>query len=227
MKYVLLNRNNEVVDILDGYIRYIKLQSSNGIVVACEETEGTGVIGSDCDTHYVLQNADMQSNPDAVRVMKYEEIPSDVRPGLAYYNPETGELVCDLESAKLMKQEVNKILFAQYLAAHPLTWVDGKEYGITLEDQSEISLNINQYQIAQQAGVEAPVLEWHARQEGCVPWSLENLVTLSLAITQAVYPLYHKMNQYKTSIFEATSIDELEDIELTYEDKIEEDEEAE
>ena len=32
--YVLLNRENIVVDILDN-LRYIKLQSSNGIVVAC------------------------------------------------------------------------------------------------------------------------------------------------------------------------------------------------
>ena len=42
--YVLLNRENIVVDILDN-LRYIKLQSSNGIVVACSKEEGTGVIG--------------------------------------------------------------------------------------------------------------------------------------------------------------------------------------
>ena len=51
--YILLNRENVVVDIL-AEARYIKLQSSNGIVVACGEDEGTGVIGSDCDTHYTL-----------------------------------------------------------------------------------------------------------------------------------------------------------------------------
>ena len=216
MKYILLNRKNIVVDILDE-VRYIKLQSSNGIVVACEEHEGTGVIGSDCDTHYTLIKADMNSDPNAVRVMAFEEIPSDVRPNLAYLDTETGELVCDLESAKLMKQEVNKTLFAEYLATHPLTWVDGKEYGVTLEDQSEISLNINQYQIALQAGVEKPTLEWHARQEGCKPWPVEQLVELSLAITNTVYPIYHKMNQYKTAIFSSTSFEELEAIKLTYE----------
>ena len=217
MKYVLLNRKNIVVDILDNNIRYIKLQSSNGITVACEENEGTGVIGSDCDTHYVLIKADMNSNPDAVRVVEFEEIPSDVRPNLSYLDTETGKLVCDLEHAKLMKQEENKLLFAEYLASHPLTWGDGKEYGITLEDQSEISLNINQYQIALEAGVENPTLEWHARQEGCLPWSVDQLVELSLAITRAVYPVYHKMNQYKTAIFNSENIEELEAIELNYE----------
>lgn len=220
MKYVLLNRKNVVVDILDE-IRYIKLQSSNGIVVACGENEGTGVIGSDCDTHYILIKADTNSNPNAVRVMELEEIPSDVRPNLAYLNTETGELVCNLEDAKLMKQEENKKLFAEYLASHPLTWVDGKEYGITLEDQSEISLNLNQYQVALEAGVEEPTLEWHARQEGCVAWSVDQLVGLSLAISRAVYPFYRKMNLYKTSIFNSSTIEELESITLSYETETE------
>lgn len=223
MKHILLNRKNVVVDILDE-VRYIKLQSLSGYVIGCEEPEGTGVIGSDCDTHYTLIKADMNSDPNAVRVMELEEVPSDIRPNLAYLDTETGELVCDLENAKLMKQEANKALFAEYLNAHPLTWVDGKEYGITLEDQSEISLNINQYQIAVEAGVEEPTLEWHARQEGCTPWSLNQLVALSMAISRAVYPLYHKMNQYKTAIFESTSIEELEAIDLAYEEKTEEEE---
>lgn len=221
MKYILINRKNIVVDILDE-VRYIKLQSSNGIVVGCEEGEGTGVIGSDANTHYTLIKADINNDSNAVRVMKVEEIPSDVRPNLAYLNAETGELVCDLENAKLMKQEENKALFAEYLATHPLTWVDGKEYGITLEDQSEISLNINQYQIAVNAGVENPVLEWHARQEGCKPWSVDKLVELSLAITNVVYPLYHKMNQYKTLIFNSESIEELENLKLIYEENSDE-----
>lgn len=219
MYYVLVNRSNIVVDILHGYIRYIKLQSSNGITVACEEHEGTGVIGSDCDTHYTLIKADTMSNPNAVRVMAFEEIPSDIRPGLAYYDPEANSLVCDLEYAKQVKQEENKVLFAEYLANHPLVWVDGKEYGITEEDQSEISLNLNQYQLALQAGIENPTLEWHAKQEECSAWSAERLVALSMSISQAVYPVYHKMQQYKTAIYSAETIEEIESIKLQYEEQ--------
>lgn len=109
MKYILLNRKN----ILDE-ARYIKLQSSNGIIIACEENEGTGVIGSDANIHYTLIRADINNNPDAVRIMELEETISDVRPNLAYLDTETNELICDLENAKLMKQEVNKALFAEY-----------------------------------------------------------------------------------------------------------------
>lgn len=215
--YVLLNRGNIVVDILDN-LRYIKLQSSNGIVVACSEEEGTGVIGSDCDTHYVLIQADTINSPNAVRVIEVEEIPSNVTPNLYKFDNETQSFVYrySLDEAKELKQEKNKLLFAEYLASHPLTWTDGKEYGVTMEDQSEISLNLSQYQIAVQAGIESPTLEWHARHEECQPWTLENLVALSMSISAAVYPMYRQMQQYKISIYGASSLEELEQVKLDY-----------
>lgn len=215
--YVLVNRENIVVDILE-YIRYIKLQSSNGIVVACSEEEGTGVIGSDCDTHYVLIQADTVNSPNAVRIIEVDEVPSSVTPNLYKFDNETKSFVYrySLDEAKELKQEKNKMLFAEYLASHPLTWNDGKEYGVTMEDQSEISLNLSQYQIAVQTGIESPTLEWHARHEECEPWTLENLVALSMSISAAVYPMYRKMQQYKISIYGATSLEELDKVELSY-----------
>ena len=215
--YILLNRENVVVDIL-AEARYIKLQSSNGIVVACGEDEGTGVIGSNCDTHYTLVKADILNQPNAVTVLELEEVPSNIIPNYSIYNFEDKTFTTDLNQVKYDKQEKNKMLFAEYLATHPLTWVDGKEYGITQEDQSEISLNINQYQVAVAAKVENPTLEWHARHEECQPWTLEQLVALSLAISEVVYPKYHQMQEYKTQIFGAKTIDELAAIELNYED---------
>lgn len=220
--YVLVNRENIVVDILD-YIRYIKLQSSNGIVVACSEEEGTGVIGSDCDTHYVLIQADTVNSPNAVRIIEIDEVPSNVTPNLYKFDNETQSFIYrySLDEAKELKQEKNKMLFAEYLASHPLTWNDGKEYGVTMEDQSEISLNLSQYQIAVQTGIESPTLEWHARHEECEPWTLENLVALSMSISAAVYPMYRKMQQYKISIYGATSLEELDKVELNYVEKAE------
>lgn len=214
--YILLNRANKVVDILPE-ARYTKLLSEQGIVIACEETEGTGIIGSDCNTHYTLIRTDTQNSPDAVNVYELESIPSEVVAGYYYYDPSTGEFSCNLEEAQYAKQEENKVAFASYLNSHPLTWVDGKQYGITQEDQSEIALNINQYQVAVAAGVESPTLEWHAKQEECYPWSLEQLSALSLAISDVVYPKYHQMQEYKTAIFATTSIAELNAIELNYE----------
>lgn len=90
-----------------------------------------------------------------------------------------------------------------------------------MEDQSEISLNLSQYQIAIQAGVKSPTLEWHARHEKCQPWTLENLVALSMSISAAVYPMYRQMQQYKISIYGASSLEELEQVELDYADQAE------
>ena len=94
--YILLNRENVVVDNL-AVARYIKLQSSNGIVVACGEDEGTGVIGSDCDTHYTLVKADTLNQSNAVTVLEIEEIPSNVTPGYSVYNSEDGTFTTDLD----------------------------------------------------------------------------------------------------------------------------------
>lgn len=216
--YVLLNRENIVVDIL-SYIRYIKLQSSNGIVVACEEDEGTGVIGSDCDTHYTLVKSDTLNSPNAVRIMECEEIPSNVTPNLYKYNTETQsfEYRYTLDEAKELKQTENKALFAAYLETHPLTWVDGKEYGVTMEDQSEIQLNLSQYEVAVAAGSRATTLEWHARHEECTPWTRENLIALSLDIAEFVYPMYRQCQSYKIAIYGAETIEELNAVELIYE----------
>lgn len=241
--YILTNRQNVIIDILNE-VRYIKRQSLSGITIACKENEGTGVIGSDCDTHYPLIKSDTKSDPRAVNVIQLDEIPSDVIntiyketkytveetggepfsyisktiiPNL--YKYENGEFtfVHTLDEMKAMKQEENKVKFAEYLASHPLTWVDGKKYGITQEDQSEISLNLNQYQIAVAANVEMPILEWHAQHEECTAWKPEELFALSIAITEAVYPFYHKMQQYKTDIYACATIKELQALNIDYE----------
>lgn len=215
--YILLNREDIVVDILPE-VRYTKLQSSKGIIVACEEDEGTGVIGSDCNTQYVLIKADRQNSPDAVSVLELKEIPSEIKPNLYKYDRENQKLVYrySLKEVQDLKQKQNKTLFAEYLENHPLTWTDGKAYGITLEDQTEITMNINQYQAAERAGAEYPVLEWHAKGEENVPWSLTNLSTLLTAISDAVYPKYKMMQKYKVAIYNTASIEELEGIELSY-----------
>lgn len=226
MNYLLINREGIVLDILEDRIRYTKLVPSTGFVIACEGNEGTGVIGSDANTQYTLIKADVNNNPNAVSVMELEEVPSTVIAGKTKLDRETGEFVprYTLEEIQMMKQEENKANFAAYLFSHPLTWVDGKKYGVTEQDQAEISLNINQYQIAVAAGVETPVLEWHAQHEECTPWSMEKMALLSLEISKYVYPIYHKMQEFKTKIFGATTEEEVEAIDCTFEEKTTDDE---
>ena len=121
-----------------------------------------------------------------------------------------------LAKAHSEKQDENKVAFAKFLAEHPLTWTDGKVYGVTLEDQSEISLNLTQYQMQVSAGIENPVLEWHASKEACTPWSFENLTALALAISAYIYPWFQKMNEYKAQIYACQSKADVDAIEIVY-----------
>lgn len=89
--YVLINRENVVVDILND-VRYIKLQSGTGITIACPENEGTGVIGSDFDTHYALAGAAISSSIDDVKVMQFDELPEGCKPNYWVYNNEKATL---------------------------------------------------------------------------------------------------------------------------------------
>lgn len=223
MNYLLINRDNVVLDVIPDRIRYTKLVPSTGLVIGCEGYEGTGVIGSDANTGYTLIRSDTNNNPNAVSVLELEEVPSNVIAGKTVFDPETNSFKprYTLEEVQMMKQEENKANFAAYLASHPLTWVDEKIYGVTEQDQAEISLNINQYQIAVAAGVEAPTLEWHASHEECTPWTMEQLVALSLQISAYVYPIYHKMQEFKTRIFGSTTEEEVEAIECIFEEKTE------
>lgn len=137
------------------------------------------------------------------------------------FDPDTGVIMPEdmieesLKSKQEEKQNENNQIFADWLKAHPLEWTDGKKYGVTLDDQSEISLNLLSYQMAIQAidanaelteeqktAAKAEViLEWHAVHEACRPFTYEELVALSLAIRAYIYPGYTLNQSYKTQIY--------------------------
>lgn len=114
------------------------------------------------------------------------------------------------------KQNENNGLLATYLKDHPIQWKDGKYYGVTQEDQSEISLNLTQYQLAVTAGL-SPSLEWHALHEQCRKFTVEELSALALSISAYVYPLVRYNQSIKTAIYATTTAEELEKIVIDYE----------
>lgn len=138
------------------------------------------------------------------------------------YDEATGQFMPELMPAQRLaeaqatKQDENNKLFAKFLEDHPLTWVDGKIYGVTLADQQEIALNITSYQVATMAGIQEAILEWHAIHEACTPWTLENLSALSLAIRNYIYPYYTLCQSYKTQIYACTTVEDVEGIQLAY-----------
>ena len=131
------------------------------------------------------------------------------------------EKLKEFQNAKLLtqqqsKQNENNGLLATYLKDHPIQWKDGKYYGVTQEDQSEISLNLTQYQLAVTAGL-SPSLEWHALHEQCRAFTVEELTALALSISAYVYPLVRYNQSIKSAIYCTKTEEELEKIIIDYE----------
>lgn len=113
------------------------------------------------------------------------------------------------------KQDKNKAALSAWLAAHPLQWTDGKYYGVEEQDQNEMALNLMQYQAAAMASQVAP-LEWHAQKEACREFTQEEYLSLSMAISNYVYPYRRHQESIKEAIYSATTQEELEAIVIDY-----------
>ena len=121
-----------------------------------------------------------------------------------------------LAPAQAARQEENKAALAAWLAAHPLTWTDGKQYGVEEQDQNEMALNLMQYQAAVLAGQDAP-LEWHAQKEACRTFEQEEYLGLSMAISAYVYPYRRYQEQVKQAIYSAKTVEEVQAVVIDYE----------
>ena len=121
----------------------------------------------------------------------------------------------DLDALRTAKQEQNKAALADWLAAHPLTWTDGKVYGVTEQDQTEMAINLAQYQLAAAAGQPA-ALEWHAQKQQCHTFTIDEYTALSLAIAAYVYPYRRYQEQVKAAIYAAQGKEELDAIKIDY-----------
>ena len=121
----------------------------------------------------------------------------------------------DLDALRAAKQDANKAALADWLAAHPLTWTDGKVYGVTEQDQTEMAINLAQYQLAAAAGQPA-ALEWHAQKQQCHTFTIDEYTALSLAIAAYVYPYRRYQEQVKAAIYAAESEAEIGAIEIDY-----------
>lgn len=212
----------KIFQIVDGFCKWETPYKNMGEIISKFPSDCLFVEAPD----YVFEGWGFRIKDDNDNILPEDKrfikpVPSD---GYAY-DPYTGkcipisELGPVLERAKLEKQEENKILFAEFLSNNPMMYKDGKYYGVTMEDQTEISLNLNQYQLQLSAGVENPILEWHAIHEGCTAWNVEDLTNLAVAISNYIYPWFRKMQEYKTMIFNSSTIEEIDLIELLYEMK--------
>ena len=120
-----------------------------------------------------------------------------------------------LDDIKSQRQEENKAALASWLAAHPLTWADDQKYGVTEEDQNEMALNLQQYQVQKAAGRDA-VLEWHTQKKECHTFTEQEYTALLLAIIDYVYPYRRYQESVKAAIYAATTAQEVQSVVIDY-----------
>lgn len=153
---------------------------------------------------------------------------ADVRVGMIY-NADTGEfkepevvpispMPEDIEGAKAYKITESKDKLAEWLASHPMTYKDGKQYSVTAEKQSLLNGNLSSYERAQGANpsVKYP-LKWNATGEECTEWEYEDLVGLSLAIAAYVAPKVAEQQATEIAINACSTIEELNGVVIAYE----------
>ena len=153
---------------------------------------------------------------------------ADVRVGMIY-NADTGEfkepevvpispMPEDIEGAKAYKIAESKDKLAEWLACHPMTYKDGKQYSVTAEKQSLLNGNLSSYERAQGANpsINYP-LKWNATGEECTEWEYEDLVGLSLAIAAYVAPKVAEQQAIEIAINACSTIEELNGVVIAYE----------
>lgn len=128
---------------------------------------------------------------------------------------EQDQTAIPLNDLKSQRQEENKAALASWLASHPLTWTDGQKYGVAEEDQNEMSLNLQQYQVQKAAGRDA-ALEWHTQKKECHVFTEQQFTALLLAIIDYVYPYRHYQESVKAKIYAATTAQEVQSVVIDY-----------
>ena len=122
-----------------------------------------------------------------------------------------------LDDYKEKRQEENKKALETFLKEHPLLWTDELYYGVTQEDQNEMSLDLSTYQLKQALGDTEWKLQWHSVKSNCRDFTIEEFNGLLNAIIEFVYP-YRKLEMdYKERIYSAETKEEIAAIELKYE----------
>lgn len=150
---------------------------------------------------------------------------ADVKQGMVYdaesgtfSMPEVKPIITNIDDAKVLKVAESKEKLAEWLASHPMTYKDGKQYSVTAEKQSLLNGNLSSYERAQGASpsVKYP-LRWNATGEECTEWEYENLVGLSLAIAAYVAPKVAEQQAIEIAINACSTIEELNGVVIAYE----------
>ena len=164
---------------------------------------------------------EIKSLMDPEKVIGYQSIRTYIeeRPGTIEEINENFDLVWDayivhnykgnilknsLDEVKEYWQNKNLENFNLFLKEHPLLYTDGNWYGVEEVDRNEMSQQFLSYQVKVQAGLTPSGIQWHNKKKACKEFTLEEFLTLTLAIEQYTIPYYNLMQSRKEAIFNCT-----------------------
>lgn len=128
-------------------------------------------------------------------------------------NPETEPDT--LTASKIARIQQSKTDLAEYLATHPLQWMDGNYYSITAEKQAQLTSKIMAATVAQTMSTDY-TLTWNSTGDVCKEWTLEDLMALAFAIDARVTKLVSYQQTQEVAMKNATSQEELDAIVVDY-----------
>lgn len=123
-----------------------------------------------------------------------------------------------LSPLKMAKITESKTKLAEWLAANPMTYTDGKYYSVTEEKQALLNGNLASYERAKSMGIDYD-LKWNATEQPCEPWSYTDLLTLSLNIASYVAPKVSKQQLLEVQIRNCETVEELDAIVIDYDEE--------
>lgn len=125
-----------------------------------------------------------------------------------------------LEEAKENKCNKSDEAMNEFLASHPLTYTDDKQYSVTMDALNTMRNAITAYNLNVELGITAPI-SYNAIGEQPVDWTYEDFRALYLACFNE-YNTWNAVNQgYKTQILACETIAEVNDINILYETEAE------
>lgn len=125
----------------------------------------------------------------------------------------------NLARAKSELIKLSKFNLSEYLENNPLfstvKYEDGRMYNVTLDKQNLLASNIITYQFAQQQGLDYQ-LEWNDTGEISEPWSISELIRLSIEIKNYVSPIVQQQQRIEKAIKGCKTIEELQQIDMSF-----------
>lgn len=127
----------------------------------------------------------------------------------------------ELDNLKLEKIAQSKDVLAKYLSSHPLfsdaKYAEGRYYTVTEEKQRQLTSKMAMYNLYSQQSLEYPLLKWNDVGNVCEDWTVEELTKLAMEIDAYVTPLVERQQSYEKTIQKAKTIEEVENITLSFE----------